>query len=313
MISPLASSDTDLRLAPVVAADSTIRVNDGVFLLGSASALVAAYGVTADAPAWMMMWTLAFTLFALLKLATLRDERVAASPRRLLGYLTLWPGMDSRRFLAPRAAFAAPLEELAFAVGKTALGLALAGWAIRHAKDAPSYLVAWTGMVGVIFVLHFGVMHIASWLWRRGGVNAPPIMRAPIAATSLSELWGTRWNLAFADAARRFLLRPLSRRWGVHRAGVAVFVISGLVHELVLSVPARGGWGGPTLYFSLQAAGIAVEKSPLGRRLDLGHGMRGWLWVFVVAAVPVRLLFHPPFVERVIVPFFRTLNAYFVP
>jgi hypothetical protein len=77
------------------------------------------------------------------------------------------------------------------------------------------------------------------------------------------------------------------------------------VHELVISFPARGGWGGPTLYFLLQAAGLAFEKSPAGRRLGLGAGLRGRGWTLAVTALPLPLLFHAPFAERVIAPLFR--------
>ncbi len=92
-----------------------------------------------------------------------------------------------------------------------------------------------------------------------------------------------------------------------------VFAVSGLVHETVISLPARGGWGGPTLYFLLQAAGVAVERSVPGRRLGLGHGVRGWLWTGLVAAAPLPLLFHAPFVERVGAPLLRALAGLFLP
>ena len=92
-------------------------------------------------------------------------------------------------------------------------------------------------------------------------------------------------------------------------AGLAVFAISGLLHETVISLPARGGWGGPTLYFLLHALGIEIEKSALGIRLGLGRGFRGWLWTLFVAVAPLPLLFHEPFVRNVIVPLYRSLAA----
>jgi len=58
----------------------------------------------------------------------------------------------------------------------------------------PEYpLVAgWIGLVGLVFILHFGLFHLLSLCWRRTGINATPIMNAPILATSLSGLWGQR-------------------------------------------------------------------------------------------------------------------------
>ncbi len=160
----------------------------------------------------------------------------------------------------------------------------------------------------MIFTFHFGLFHVLSWGWRRAGVTAPPLMRAPIIATSLAEFWGSRWNTAFAELARRFLLRPFARRHRVEFVSLAIFLVSGLVHELALSLPARGGWGGPTLYFLLQAVGLGAEKTAMARRLGLGRGLRGWCWTLLFTAAPLPLLFHAPLIERVVVPLFRFLE-----
>lgn len=270
-----------------------------------------AWWTTRDLPAWVTMWALAGSLFFALKLVTLTVvDGKSGSAARAWAYVTLWPGMDAGAFLFDRAdkAPGAHSGELGFAILKMLGGLLAGGWAALNADSAPPMLVGWVGMVGIIFTLHFGLLHVVSWGWRRAGVTAPPIMRAPIASDSLSDFWGGRWNKAFADAARRFLFRPTVRRLGARSAGALVFLVSGLVHEVVVSLPSRGGWGGPTLYFLLQGAGMAVEKSAMGRRFGLSSGLRGWLWMALCTAGPLPLLFHAPFVHRVIVPLFADLN-----
>ena len=270
-----------------------------------------AWFATCDLPAWVNMWALAGSMFFALKLLTLTAAELSTvSFVRIIAYIALWPGMDARAFLFDRPEnkpIARP-SELAFALLKLFGGLAAGAWATWHVGTAQPMLVGWVGMIGVIFTLHFGLLHVISWLWRRAGVNAPPIMRAPIAADSLADFWGGRWNMAFADAARRFLFRPTVRWFGARGAGAFVFLVSGLVHEAVVSLPARGGWGGPTLYFLIQGAGIAVEKSALGKHLNLGSGLRGWAWTALCTLAPVTLLFHAPFVHHVIVPFYQTLH-----
>ncbi len=87
------------------------------------------------------------------------------------------------------------------------------------------------------------------------------------------------------------------------------FAGSGLLHDLVISVPARGGYGLPTAYFLLQGAGLLFERSRIGLRLGLRRGPWGRPYALVVAAAPAFWLFHPPFVLHVIVPFMRTLGA----
>jgi len=120
---------------------------------------------------------------------------------------------------------------------------------------------------------------------------------------------GQRWNTAFRDLTHRFLFRPLTSRIGPRFGLLAGFLVSGAVHELVISVPARGGFGGPTLYFAIQGAGIVVERSRFGRRIGLGAGWQGRAFMMLVLIVPVFFLFHRPFVIRVIVPFMQAMGA----
>jgi alginate O-acetyltransferase complex protein AlgI len=88
-----------------------------------------------------------------------------------------------------------------------------------------------------------------------------------------------------------------------------VFVVSGIIHDLVISLPAGGGYGLPTIYFALQGTGVAVERSRLGKRFGLGRGIRGWCFMVVFLTVPVFWLFHPWFVMRVILPFMHAIHA----
>jgi alginate O-acetyltransferase complex protein AlgI len=83
---------------------------------------------------------------------------------------------------------------------------------------------------------------------------------------------------------------------------LGIFLFSGLVHETVISVPPRGGWGLPTTYFLIQALGLVFERSRLGRRWRLDGGMRGRFFSLTVVGLPLPLLVHAPFLERVIVP-----------
>jgi alginate O-acetyltransferase complex protein AlgI len=133
-------------------------------------------------------------------------------------------------------------------------------------------------------------------------------MNSPAAAVSLAGFWGARWNTGFSIPARRLILKPFARRYSIETAGSLVFLLSGLVHELVISVPARGGYGLPTLYFVLQWLGLACERSRAGRQLGLGTGFTGWIFTMGVVIVPLYWLFHPAFANRVVLPFLDFLN-----
>ncbi len=258
-----------------------------------------------------MMWLLAFSIYGGCKWLTWRRTCLHGVTRgRQIGYLLAWPGMDADAFLNPgRQAHRPGVGEWWFALAKLILGLALLSGAARHVPGSYPYLVGWVGMIGLVLALHFGTFHLLSCAWRQLGVEARPLMNWPLAAVSVSEFWGRRWNTAFRDLTHRFLLRPLAPRLGPRRALLVGFVISGLIHDLVISVPAEGGYGRPTLFFILQGMAIFAERSPIGRLIGLGNGWQGWLFTMAVLLVPVCLLFHPPFVVGVIVPLLHVLRA----
>jgi D-alanyl-lipoteichoic acid acyltransferase DltB (MBOAT superfamily) len=164
-------------------------------------------------------------------------------------------------------------------------------------------------MLGVVLTLHFGVFKLLALFWQSTGVKAVPIMSAPLLSRSLSEFWGRRWNLGFRDLAYQFVFVPARRKFGAGAASFLVFIVSGLIHDLVISLPARGGYGLPTLYFAIQGAATALERSSAGKKLGLRQGWRSRLFMFAVAGVPAFLLFHPSFVLRVIIPCMKAVHV----
>jgi alginate O-acetyltransferase complex protein AlgI len=262
-------------------------------------------------PRWALMWLLAIAVYAGFKWLTWRRTPAPDAPAwKHLGYLLAWPGMDAAAFLRRDSKFAPPTTaEGIVAAGKTFIGV-LVLWVIARLIPAEySYCRGWAGMAGIVLVLHFGLIHVLSCAWRSIGVNARPLMDWPIAATSVSDFWGRRWNTAFRDLTHRFFFRPLTPRLGARGAILVGFVFSGLVHDFVMSPAAHGGYGGPTLFFLISGAAMFAERSPLGRHLGLGRGWRGWLFAVITILVPAPLLFHPPFVERIVVPFLQAIEA----
>lgn len=264
-------------------------------------------------PRWVFMWTLAFALYAGCKWLTYfhaQIRHIASDRLRALGYLLAWPGMDASSFLDSSDRTPRPLpSEWAGAVLKTLFGGALVWVAARNASPAGPLLVGWLGMIGVVLALHFGTFHLLSLGWRSIGVNAEPVMQNPLRSNSLAEFWGRRWNTAFHELATRFTFQPLRQKVGQAGATLLVFLVSGLIHELVITIPAHGGYGLPTGYFLLQGLGVAGERTRLGRRLGLARGWRGWLFTVVVAAGPAFWLFPPPFIRNVILPMLAAIGA----
>ncbi len=258
------------------------------------------------------MWALSFSIFAGLKWMTWwkARSRVAHSAGRSFAYLVAWPGMDAETFLsADRPAVEPSARDWLWAALKTALGVALLWVVARRIPEHQALLRGWIGLFGLIFLLHFGSFHLIALFWQTMGIAAEPIMSKPILSKTLSEFWGKRWNLGFRQLAHDLIFRPLHRRIGVAGAGLLVFAASGLIHDLVISLPAHGGYGLPTGYFILQGLGVTLERSILGRQLGLQKGATAWIFLLTVTAVPAFWLFHPLFVLHVILPFMHAVHA----
>jgi alginate O-acetyltransferase complex protein AlgI len=218
-------------------------------------------------------------------------------------WLLLWPGMDPRPFQTEsrRKLSASPLKPLLLAM----VGAVLV-WGIARRAAAPLF-AGWIGMMGLILILHFGVMDLLALAWRQAGVEVHPLMDRPLSSVTLAEFWGARWNRGFSDVARREVFRPLAPVLGLRSAHLAVFLFSGLIHELVISVPAGGGYGLPTFYFLLQGTASAWQRAPA--HAACATGWRGRLFTLLVAGAPAFWCFPPVWVERVFVPFLQVLHA----
>jgi hypothetical protein len=239
-------------------------------------------------PGWVTMWILAFAVMAAGKLALLRlHGNVHAA------WLWGWPGMDPERFHR-RPSHEPCAREANGAWVRMALGASLL-WGVVPRLDG--LLAAWIGLVALGLLLHFGFVHLLSIVWRLHGFDAQPLFDRTLSSRSIGEFWGRRWNRAFADLAGRTVYRPLAPRVGPRAALFSVFVVSGLVHELLLSVPAGAGYGLCTLYFVIQAIGVLVERRRRSRALTA---------LFVV--VPLPLLFHLAFMQNVLLPFLEVLS-----
>jgi Membrane bound O-acyl transferase family len=262
-------------------------------------------------PRWLFMWLLAVAVYAGAKWLTWRRTWIPDAPAwRHVAYLLAWPGLDATAFLNTSRPVRTPdTREWAGAVVKLLAGAILFWGVAPIISERAELLRSWIGMAGIVLMLHFGSFHLLSCAWRWAGVDARPLMQAPLRSESLAEFWGRRWNTAFRDLTYRFLFRPLTARLGPTGALFAGFAFSGLVHDLVISVPADAGYGGPTCFFLIQAAALSVERSHLGQTFGLGRGWCGRLFALLALAAPALLLFHPPFVHRVVLPFMEVLGA----
>ena len=215
--------------------------------------------------------------------------------------------MDARAFFSKGHKCDPQFDEWLAAILKMLFG-GLLVWRIAEMSRS-ALLTGWIGMVGFVFLLHFGFFHLLALTWQLLGINAQPIMRAPLRAKSLSEFWSVRWNRGFNQLVHEFALMPLHSALGIQWTVLGIFLISGVIHDFVISLPAGGGYGLPTLYFLIQGLGVLAQRSRRGKALGLNSGFRGRLFTVAFISGPVFILFHPPFIQNVILPFMKALQA----
>ncbi len=261
-----------------------------------------------NAAGWIWMWAVALSVFLACKWMIWWPVRRTGSTARNLAYFLAWPGMDAESFLTGPAPARPTGRQWLAAIGKTATGAALVWLVARALNPHAPFAAAWTGMIGLALFLHFGLMQLAALAWRRAGVAAEPLMRQPTRSVSLADFWSRRWNTGFRFLAHDLLFMPLLRPLGVAAATAVVFLVSGIIHDAVISIPARGGYGLPTLYFLIQLGGLLLERTP-ALRPWIRRATFGRLYAIAFVVLPLPLLFHAAFVHNVIVPFLHAIGG----
>lgn len=150
-----------------------------------------------------------------------------------------------------------------------------------------STLLNYAALISALFIVHLGLVEVAADGFRLMGFHPSSLFDRPFLASSLRDFWSFRWNRAFVDMNKIFLLKPLQGRMPNGFLVFSIFLVSGLLHELAISYPAGRGWGLPLTYFLIQGIGMELERHwKLPRALALA-------WIFL----PLPLLFPPTFVN----------------
>ncbi|MCA9709215.1 MAG: hypothetical protein KDK70_25450, partial [Myxococcales bacterium] len=131
-------------------------------------------------------------------------------------------------------------------------------WPALH--DSP-----WVEAFWALWMTYFGTtafVDLVSGLAMQTGVHVAEAFHAPPLARSPRDFWGQRWNLIVNDLAYRLVFLPLGGIRRPLRSTLAVFVISGVVHEYFI-VACLGrpssytGW--MMLFFLLHGAAVMLQ------------------------------------------------------
>lgn len=279
----------------------------GIDLLIALIPLLGVAMVARGWPAWAFMWAMAVAVWFAFKWMMWTDAKNLGPPSwtRAAGFFLGWAGTDAVPFRETLRTENPLKHDWLRAVGRALMGAGTIWIGVRLVINSSMHLAGWVGMIGTVLLLHFGLFEVIGLIWRRAGVGVEPLMDRPLHARSVADFW-SRWNRGFRNLAYRKVFRPLHRRIGLAGAAFGTFCFSGLIHDLMISIPAGAGYGLPTLYFLIQFLAVMVERLPAIRNL---HPLIRRLFTFAVVVGPVGILFHRDFVLNVFVPFLNVIGA----
>jgi alginate O-acetyltransferase complex protein AlgI len=203
-------------------------------------------------------------------------------------YSFLWFGMDPGAFVIRRPRLAWKQDLL---VGTILMAAGLLGcWFVRFME--------WRHVL-VLFIplslgFHFGLLRILKALLRAAGFPVRTLFPNLLKARGIADFWGHRWNVGYSQMMQRIVGRPVEDSHGPSAALLAIFIVSGLLHEIAITLPVGQDFGFPTLYFTLHGLLTLAEKKlnrPIGKAFTL-----------LAVAAPLGWLFPPLFQKEVVVP-----------
>ncbi|CAL5048986.1 unnamed protein product [Urochloa decumbens] len=93
------------------------------------------------------------------------------------------------------------------------------------------------------------------------GMEMEPQFNKPYLSSSLQDFWGRRWNLMVSAVLRPAVYDPVRARHGAAAGVLASFLVSGLMHEVVVYyLTFRAPTGHVTAFFALHGACVCAER-----------------------------------------------------
>jgi len=201
-------------------------------------------------------------------------------------FALLWFGMDPGSFRSKRQGLSWKPD---IVVG---LALMLAGtlgawlvWAMGWRQILVMFLPMSVGF-------HFGALRVLKGGLRAAGFPVRTLFPNVLEAQGLGDFWSRRWNVGYSQMMQRLVGRPVEKLAGADAGLMAIFLASGVLHELAITLPVRSGFGLPTLYFAIHG-GLTLLERKMGRPF-------GKIPTLLLVALPLGLLFPPAFQSEVI-------------
>lgn len=211
-------------------------------------------------------------------------EKLSLSRYAIFSFL--WFGMDPGTFRIRKPKLRWKND---IAIGSLLVVIGLSG----------SWLIAYLGWnhIFIMFLplslaFHFGFLRILKGILRAFGFPVRTLFPNLLETTGIADFWSRRWNIGYSQMMQRLVGRPIESIAGKSAAVMAVFISSGLLHELAITLPVMSGFGLPTLYFTLHGLLTLIEQ-----RLERPFGK---IPALISVILPLGWLFPSKFQTEVI-------------
>lgn len=131
------------------------------------------------------------------------------------------------------------------------------------------------------------IVHACSLCFLAAGYSLPLIHRTPIAACSVGEFWGQRWNLIVSAWLRTFVFFPVARLGGVGLGLFCCFIVSGLFHAGPMWVGLGASAALTTMAFFLIQGLFVLAENRLRVRAWPIPLARAWTLLIVLGFSPL--------------------------
>lgn len=208
------------------------------------------------------------------------------SVARYAVFAFLWFGMDPGSFQTRRAGLSWR-RDVGLGLSLMLLGT-FGAWGVWALEWRQVFLMFLPMSLG----FHFGALRVLKGALRAAGFPVRTLFPNVLETHGIGDFWSRRWNVGYSQMMQRIVGKPVGKVLGDDAGVMAVFLGSGLLHELAITLPVRSGFGLPTLYFALHG-GLTLLEKKLGRPI-------GKLPALLAVALPLGLLFPPAFQREVI-------------
>jgi alginate O-acetyltransferase complex protein AlgI len=139
---------------------------------------------------------------------------------------------------------------------------------------------------------HFGALRVLKGGLRAAGFPVRTLFPNVLETKGIGDFWSRRWNVGYSQMMQRIVGRPVEALAETNIGVMAIFIASGFLHELAITLPVRSGFGMPTVYFTLHGLLTLLER--------MGGRPIGKIPALLAVILPLGLLFPPAFQTEVI-------------